>query len=307
MAIDTKPAKWKILLAFAVIYFVWGSTYFAIKVGVHEVPPLTYAAMRFFVAGLALCAWAVARGEKLPDPRQWLSVCVLAVMVFVIDYGALFWAEQHVPSGIAAVVMATISVFMALSEIVFLRTRKFTLHLALALLVGLGGVAVLVSPSLDLGGAPINWLGATVLIIGAMSWSVASTFNRKLPLPASKVLSAGSQMLVGGILLAVTATAFGEMRGFDPLSIPLNAWFALLYLIVAGSITGFTTYIWLIHHESPTKIGTYAYVNPVVAVLIGYFLGGEALNLRTALGTAFVLISVMLITTMKAGKAAVST
>ena len=137
MAIDTKPAKWKILLAFAVIYFVWGSTYFAIKVGVHEVPPLTYAAMRFFVAGLALCAWAVARGEKLPDPRQWLSVCVLAVMVFVIDYGALFWAEQHVPSGIAAVVMATISVFMALSEIVFLRTRKFTLHLALALLVGL--------------------------------------------------------------------------------------------------------------------------------------------------------------------------
>jgi drug/metabolite transporter (DMT)-like permease len=304
MDANTHRPTWKTLLAFAIIYFVWGSTFLAIRVGVREVPPFLLASMRFLVAGLILYGWTIARGERRPSGRQWASVSLLALLIFVLDYGLLFWAEQRVPSGIAAVMMATIPVFMALSEIIFLRTQKLTVRLALALLIGLGGVAVLVNRSLDLGGAPIDRLGAVALIVAAMSWSVASAFARKLPLPASKVMSSGAQMLAGGVFLALTSAALGEFRNFHPWTVSRGAWLSLLYLIVAGSIIAFTAYVWLIHHESPTKVGTYAYVNPVVAVLLGYFLGGEALGLRTILGSLFVLISVVVITTTRTKKAA---
>jgi drug/metabolite transporter (DMT)-like permease len=295
---------WKTLLAFAIIYFVWGSTFLAIRVGVREVPPFLLAAMRFSVAGLALCGWMMAWGERSPNARQWMSAFVLAVLIFVLDYGLLFWAEQRVPSGIAAVMLATMPVFMALSEIIFLRTQRLTVRLALALLIGMGGVAMLMSHSLGLGGAPIDRAGAVALIIASISWSVSSALIRKLPLPTSKVMSSGVQMLAGGILLALTAAALGEFRGFHPGAVSRGAWLSLLYLIVAGSIVAFTAYVWLIHHESPTKVGTYAYVNPVVAVLLGYFLGGEGLGLRTILGTLFVLVSVAVITTTPAQKPA---
>jgi drug/metabolite transporter (DMT)-like permease len=300
----TRPARWKVLLAFAIIYFVWGSTFLAIRVGVREVPPFLLASMRFLVAGLVLYCWMLAQGERSPSGRQWLSAFLLAVLIFVLDYGLLFWAEQRVPSGIAAVMMATIPVFMTLSEIVFLRTQRLTIRLALALLIGIGGVAALMSPSLHLGGAPIDTAGAVALIVAAISWSVSSSLTRTLPLPQSKVMSSGAQMLAGGILLGITAAALGEFREFRPWTVSLGAWLSLLYLIVAGSIIAFTAYVWLIHHESPTKVGTYAYVNPVVAVLVGYFLGGEALGPRTILGTLFVLLSVVVITTTQVKKPA---
>jgi drug/metabolite transporter (DMT)-like permease len=297
------PPTWKILLAFAIIYFVWGSTFLAIRIGVHEVPPFLLAAMRFVVSGGVLYGWMIARGERSPSGRQWLSVFLIALLIFVFDYGLLFWAEQRIPSGIAAVMMATIPVFMALSEIIFLRTQKLTLRLSLALLIGMGGVAVLMSHSLNLGGAPIDRAGALALLIAAVSWSTASILTRKLPLPPSKVMSSGTQMLAGGLLLTLAAAGLGEFRGFRPWTISQGAWLALLYLIVLGSIIGYTAYVWLLHHESPTKVGTYAYVNPVIAVLVGYFLGGEALGLRTILGSLFVLISVVVITTTPAKSA----
>jgi drug/metabolite transporter (DMT)-like permease len=281
---------------------VWGSTYFAIRVGVREVPPFLLAAMRFLVAGLVLYGWMIARGERSPSRRQWASVSLLAILFFVLDYGLLYWAEQSVPSGIAAVMMAMNAVFMALSEIIFLRTQRLTVRLVLALLIGIGGVAVLVSPSLNLGGAPIDRMGAIALVVASMSWSISSVLTRKLPLPRSQVMSSGAQMLVGGLFLALIAAALGEFHNFHPWTVSRGAWLSLLYLIVAGSIIAFTAYLWLIHHESPTKVGTYAYVNPVVAVLIGYFLGGEGLGLRTILGTLFVLLSVVVITTTRAKK-----
>jgi drug/metabolite transporter (DMT)-like permease len=302
---DHRPT-WKILLAFAIIYFVWGSTFLAIRVGVREVPPFLLAAIRFVVAGLALYLWMIFHGEPSPTARQWMSALFLAVLIFVLDYGLLFWAEQRVPSGIAAVMMATIPVFMALSEIIFLWTQRFTVRLMLALLIGIGGVAVLMSHSLSLGGAPIDHAGALALIIASVSWSLASAFSRKLPLPPSKVMSSGAQMLAGGVLLALTAAALGEFRDFHPAAVSRNAWLSLLYLIVAGSIIAFTAYVWLIHHESPTKVGTYAYVNPVVAVAIGYLFGGEPLGLRTIVGTLFVLVSVLVITTTRTRKPAVA-
>jgi len=294
---DVKPRRWKILLAFAIIYFVWGSTFLAIRVGVLLVPPFLFAGMRFSTAGLALYLWMRVRGTPSPTRREWASVTLLAVLIFVLDYGLVFWAEQRVPSGIAAVMLATIPVFMALAEIVLLRTQKLTLRLAFALLIGMGGVAVLVSRSVGFGDRPIETSGAIALVVAATGWSLASALTRKLVLPESKVMSSGAQMLAGGILLTVTAAALGEFRGFNVQAIPARAWFALVYLIIAGSIIAFTAYVWLIHHESPTRVGTYAYVNPVVAVAIGYFLGGEALGTRTLVGTLLVLVSVVVITT----------
>jgi drug/metabolite transporter (DMT)-like permease len=294
--------RWKTLLAFAIIYFVWGSTFLAIRIGDRALPPLLFAALRFLAAGIILYVWMIAHGERQPTRRQWGSAILLAFLIFDVDYGFLFWAEQRVPSGLAAVMMATIPVFTALSEIAILRTRRLTFRLVLALLIGIAGVAVLMSHSLNLSSAPIETAGALALIGGSISWSVASALSRKLPLPSSKVMSSGSQMLAGGLLLTLTAGAFGEFRTFRPFAVSSFAWLSLLYLIVAGSIIGFTAYVWLVHHESPTKVSTYAYVNPIVAVILGYFLGGETLGLRTILGALFVLISVVVITTTPAKK-----
>jgi drug/metabolite transporter (DMT)-like permease len=293
------PPRWKTLIAFAIIYFVWGSTFYAIRVGIHDVPPLLLAAARFTLAGAALFLWAVTQGHRLPRQREWAAIAVVALLIFVIDYGILFLAERRVASGTAAVILATIPAFMALAEIFFLRTERLTLRLGSALLVGLAGVVVLVDPSLGMRGAPVYALGAAGLIVCAISWSLATVLSKKLPMPSSKVMSAAAQMLVGGLMLCIVAAAAGEVRGFHVAAVSGGAWFALAYLTVPGSIVGFTAYTWLIHHHSPTKVGTYAYVNPVVAVVIGHFLGGEVLDIRTALGTALVLVSVIVIATRR--------
>ena len=292
-----RPPRWKTLLAFGIIYIVWGSTFLAIRIGVQEVPPFLLAGIRFFVAGIVLCAWMRAQGTSFPRIREWAAAALLAVLIFVLDYGLLFWAEKRVPSGIAAVMMAMIPVFMALAEIVFLRTQKLTLRLAFALLTGIAGVVVLVSRTAGFSDTAIDTSGAIALVVAAMSWSLASILTRKLSLPESKVMSSGAQMLAGGILLIIAAAILGEFRGFHFGAVSSRAWLALVYLIVAGSIVAFTAYVWLIHHESPTKVGTYAYVNPVVAVLLGYALGGELLGPRTIAGTLLVLVSVVVITT----------
>ena len=298
-----RPAAWKTLLAFGIIYFVWGSTFLAIRVGVHEVPPFLFAGMRFVIAGIALFGWMRLKGTPSPTRREWLGACLLALLIFVGDYGLLFWAERRVPSGIAAVMMATIPAFMALSEILLLRTQRLTLRLSIALLIGIGGVAVLVSRSLGLGEGAVNPSGAVALVVAAINWSIAAALSRKLILPASKPMSSGAQMFAGGVFLMITAAVLGEYRGFQLSAISRGAWFALVYLIIAGSVLGFTAYVWLIHHESPTRVGTYAYVNPVVAVIVGYFLGGEPIGTRTMLGTALVLVSVIVITTTRIAKA----
>jgi drug/metabolite transporter (DMT)-like permease len=294
---EARPPSWKILLAFAIIYFVWGSTFLAIRIGVHEVPPFLLAALRFFTAGLVLYVWLRVKGSPVPSRREWISATGLGALIFVLDYGCLFWAEQRVPSGVTAVVLATIPVFIALLEILFLRTQKLTVRLGLALIVGICGVAVLVNRSFSLGEAAIDRAGAIALLVASATWSVATILTRRVPLPASKAMSAAAQMLTGGALLFVLAAVSGEFKGFQVQAVSWNAWLALVYLIIAGSIVGFTAYVWLLHYESPTKVGTYAYVNPVVAVALGYFFGGEGLGSRTLLGTLLVLVSVITITT----------
>jgi drug/metabolite transporter (DMT)-like permease len=297
MQAASRPPRWQILLAFAIIYLVWGSTFLAIRIGVHEIPPFLFAAMRFFAAGIILHAWIRARGVPSPSLREWAAASFLGLLIFVVDYGLLFWAEKRVPSGIAAVMLATIPVFMALSEIVFLRTQKLTVRLGLAMLAGIAGVVILVNPSTGFGQPAVDMLGAAALVVASISWSIAAILTRKLPLPESKVMSSSAQMLTGGFFLLLASVLLGDLKGFSVRAVSTGVWFALAYLVVAGSIIGFTAYTWLIHHESPTKVGTYAYVNPVVAVLLGYFFGGEELGARTVAGTVLVLVSVIVITT----------
>ncbi len=294
-----RPPAWQTLLAFATIYLVWGSTFLAIRIGVHEVPPFLLAGIRFLLAGGAMVAWMLARGAAAPTLLQWRSAFLLATLIFLSNYGLVFWAETRIPSGVTAVMQATIPAFMALAEIVVLGTQRLSWRLAAGLGVGLAGVAVLATNTLGLGGSAVDPVAAGALLIASSSWALGSALTRKMPLPASRAMSSGAQMLAGGVWLSLAAVALGETRGFDPRAVSSGAWLALLYLVVAGSIVAFTAYTWLLQHESPTRVGTYAYVNPVVAVLLGYFLANEPLGARTVAGTVCVLTSVLVITTMR--------
>jgi len=295
----SRPASWKILLAYAIIYFVWGSTYLAIRVGVREMPPFLMAGLRFTVAGLALYGWMRLAGVPSPSWREWRGATVLGALMFLLDYACLFWAEQRIPSGVSAVILAAIPVCITLLEIIFLRTQRLTVRLSLGLLVGIVGVAVLMDPSSSLGEAPLDRRGASALLVACCGWSIGTIVSRRLVLPESKPMSAGAQMLSGGVQLLILAAVSGEFADFRVQDVSRIAWFSLIYLIIAGSIVGYTAYVWLLHYESPTKVGTYAYVNPVVAVIIGAGLGGEIIGRRTMLGTALILVSVVAITTMR--------
>ncbi len=299
MSSGPRPAAWKLLLAFAIIYLVWGSTYLAIRIGVHEIPPFLMAGLRFTVAGAVMWAWMRVTGTPSPSAREWRDASVLGTLMFLIDYACLFWAEQRVPSGIAAVILAMIPVCITLLEITFLRTQRLTLRLAIGLGIGIVGVVVLMNPSGSLGEAPLDHRGVIALLVSCCGWSVGTIVTKRLTLPASKPMSAAAQMLSGGVQLLALAAVAGEFTHFRAQAISSGAWLSLVYLIIAGSIISYTAYVWLLHYESPTKVGTYAYVNPVVAVILGATLGGESMGRRTILGTALILISVAAITTIK--------
>jgi drug/metabolite transporter (DMT)-like permease len=294
-----RPASWKILLAFAIIYFVWGSTYLAIRVGVREFPPFLMAGLRFTTAGALMWGWMRMTGVPSPRWVEWRGATFLGFLMFLIDYACLFWAEQRVPSGIAAVILALIPVFITLFEIIFFRRYLLTVRLAVGLAIGILGVGVLMNPRASLDEMPLDRRGAIALLVACCGWSIGTIITRQVKLPASKPMSAAAQMLSGGVQLILLSVCAGELTGFHAQSVSITAWLSLLYLIVAGSIIAFTAYVWLLYYEPPTKVGTYAYVNPVVAVVLGAAFGGEVIGHRTVVGTALILISVIAITTIK--------
>jgi drug/metabolite transporter (DMT)-like permease len=298
-----RPARWKVLLAFSMIYFVWGSTYLAIRVGVQEMPPFLMAGLRFTAAGFVMYLWMRFSGTPSPTWRQWKGVTLLGSLMFLLDYACLFWAEQRIPSGITAVILAMIPVCITLLEIIFLRTQALGVQLVSGLVAGILGVGVLANPWASLGEAPLDHRGVIALLVACVGWSVGTIVTKRLILPASKPMSAATQMLTGGVQLLILAAVSGEFAQFHANSISGKAWFALIYLIVAGSIIAFTAYVWLLDFESPTRVGTYAYVNPVMAVILGGLIGGEVIGPRTILGTVLILIGVAAITTAKAKKA----
>jgi drug/metabolite transporter (DMT)-like permease len=277
------------LLAFAAIYLIWGSTYLAIRIAVATVPPLFAAGTRFLLAGAVLFSWALARGGALPSRMEWRNLAVLAAFLFLIAYAGVFWAEKSVPSGIVSVLVATIPIWTALLQICVLRKESFRWPLAASIALGIAGVAVLAFDS----GAKLALVPCLAVLVSEVSWSTGTVLSKVLVLPKNMFINSGAQMLLGGLLLLIGSALFGEI---DPLPhVNLRAGLAILYLAVAGSIVAFTAYVWLLHRMRATAVTSYAYVNPVVALLLGHWFGNEALGIRTLVGAALVLLSVVVV------------
>jgi len=282
-----------IFLAFFAIYVLWGSTFFAIRVAVETVPLLA-AGIRFTFAGLVLYGWSGARRAPHPTSREWRNLAVLGVLLFLIPYSGLFWAEKAVPSGIASLLVATIPISTALLQIFVFRKERFRWSLLLSLCLGFAGVAVL---ALDSQAHGANLVACVILLLCSTSWALGTVIAKQAALPPSKVTSAGVQMLLGGVLLLLFSLPAGEWHSAP--HIPPRAAVAIAYLAVAGSIVAFTAYLWLLGRMPATTVTSYAYVNPVVALLLGHFIGNEDLSLRTLTGAALVLAGVVVIVKQK--------
>ena len=274
-------------LAFFAIYVLWGSTYIAIRVAVDTVPPMFAAGIRFLIAGVALFGWSQAAGEPWPSRLEWRNLTILGALMFLASYSGLFWAERTLPSGIASVLVATIPVWTALLEIVVMKRQRLHWTLAVSIALGLGGVVTLAFDPTSVGS--VNLLPCLAILASEVAWSLGTIVTTTLRLPESKATSAGAQMLLGGVMLLALSMV---VREFPPLPhISTRAWLALAYLIVAGSLIAFTAFQWLLTQMPTTVVTSYAYVNPVVALMIGHFLGGEVISARAILGSALVLIS----------------
>jgi drug/metabolite transporter (DMT)-like permease len=286
----SEPFELRVLLAFFAIYVLWGTSFLAIRIAVLEVPPLFAAGTRFFIAGVVLYGFMRLRGRPRPTASQWRSLALIGLLMFVAEYGPLFWAEKYVPSGIASVLEATLPLItMALETWVF-RRHRFHWPLLAAILLGFGGVSVLLFHN---GEQHFGLLPCIAILAGATTWSLGSVLNRSLDLPDSRPLTSGAAMMLGGGMLLVLSASFGELHPLPHIS--LRAALALLYLIVCGSLLGFTAFVWLLARMPATRVASHAYVNPVVAVALGYFVVGEIVTTRTLIGTALVLFSVVLI------------
>jgi drug/metabolite transporter (DMT)-like permease len=280
----------RVVAAFLAIYFLWGATFLAIRVAVLEIPPFFTAGLRFFTAGVFLYVVMRLRGEPAPSAVQWRSVSVVAVCMFVVTYGALFWAEQFVPSGITAVIEATLPLIAMILEVFIFRTQQFHWRMLGAVALGLGGIALLLLKS---GGQSFGVFPCLVILGGSVAWTLGAVLTRSMPLPKSVPLAAGAEMMLGGAVLLALALVTGEMHPFP--HIPLRAAMALLYLIVGGSLIGFTAYVWLLARMPASRVASHAYVNPLVAVALGYFVAGEEITPRMLCAAALVVASVFLI------------
>jgi drug/metabolite transporter (DMT)-like permease len=282
--------KVRMVLAFFAIYFLWGTTFLAIRIAVEELPPLFAAGSRFLVAGVLLFGFMLAKGEVRPNARQWRNLLVLSLLLFVAEYGPLFWAEKYVPSGIVSVLAAMIPILTLVLEMLVLRQQRWRASLAAATLVGFAGVGVLLLP----GGQNHFGIGPCLAILaGCTAWSLGTVLSRSMDLPKARPVTAGAAMMLGGGVLLLLSAGLGELHTIPHIS--LRAFGALLYLVVFGSLLGFTAFVWLLAHMPATRVASHAYVNPIVAVALGYFLAGEPVTLRTLAGTVLVLISVFMI------------
>ncbi|HEX3056581.1 MAG TPA: EamA family transporter [Gaiellaceae bacterium] len=282
----------KLAAALGLVYVVWGSTYLGIAVAERGLPPLLMLSIRFLIAGALLYAWAHRRGEvaaERPGRRQWGAAALVGGLLLVVETGALAFAEKHVATGLAALVVACVPLFMAVLDRAFFGVR-IPLLAGAGILAGLAGVALLAG-----GGGTIDPLWTLVLLGGAVSWAAGSAYARVAPLPKTSVLSAGMQMLTAGAMLAVLATATGELGRVHPSAVSLTSVGSIAYLVGFGSILAYTAYGWLLKNAATPLLSTYAYVNPAVAVLLGWAFAGERLAARELVAGLVILSSVALI------------
>jgi drug/metabolite transporter (DMT)-like permease len=285
-----------VIAAFAAVYLVWGSTYLGIRFAIETIPPLLMAGVRFLTAGTLLYGWARLRGGEKPRPEHWRSAAMIGALLLLGGNGAVTYSEQLIPSGIAALLVAVVPLWMVLIDWLRPGGARPTVQIGIGLLLGLAGIALLVGPESLMGGDRINLLGAGIVLVGSMSWAAGSILSRHVSVPSRPLLATGIQMLCGGGLLIVAGLAMGEASRLELAAVSTKSIVALLYLILIGALVGYSAYIWLLRASTPARVSTYAYVNPVVAVLLGWLLAGEELSLRVAAAAAVIVGGVALIT-----------
>jgi drug/metabolite transporter (DMT)-like permease len=288
------PGKAKLIAAFAAVYVLWGSTYLAIRFGVETIPPFLIAGTRHLTAGVLLYLWVRLRGGARPDWRHWRTATVIGAMMLLGGNGLVTWAERRVPSGLAALIVASVPLWMALLDGIHKRMRP-RLPVVAGLIIGLAGLLVLVAPGNLAGKGRVDLLGAGALLLAALSWTAGSLYSRRVRLPESVLTVTAMEMIGGGSLLWGVGLALGEGSRLDLASVSTRSLLSLGYLIVFGSLIGFSAYVYLLHATTPARVSTYAYVNPIVAVLLGWALAGEAVTLRIALATVGIVAAVALI------------
>lgn len=298
-----------IVAAFAAIYLIWGSTYLGIRIAIETMPPFLMGGVRFMLAGAILYAFMRARGSEKPTPIHWRNSAIVGAFLLLGGNGAVVWAEQFVPSGMTALLVAILPFWLVLVDWIRPGGTRPSLGVTIGLIVGLIGLVVLIGPSaLDPNanaaeaaskGNGVVLAGAIVLMLGSLSWAIGSIFSRDAELPKSAFLATGMEMLTGGAMLLVAGLLRGELTQFDLADISTRSMIAFVYLTTIGSLVGYTAYIWLLTVQPASRVSTYAYVNPVVAVFLGWAFAGEPLSLRTAIAAAIIIGAVVVITTAR--------
>jgi drug/metabolite transporter (DMT)-like permease len=297
-----RPGTTAIVTAFAAIYLIWGSTYLAIRFAVETIPPFLMLSARFFTAGVLMYVFLRWRGESRPGIREWGGAAVVGGLLLLGGTGAVGWAEQWIPSGLAALIVAIVPLWMVILDWIGPAKRRPTAATVSGLVLGLAGVAILVGPVDLSGGGRMQFIGSAVVVFGTLSWASGSVFGNRFPHPSSSWMSAALQMTMGGLLLLALGTVTGEWSRMDPGQVSARSLGALAYLVVFGSLIAFAAYVFLLRHEAPARVGSYAYVNPVVAVFLGWALAAEPVTARTIAAAAIILTGVALIVRHRAPK-----
>lgn len=286
--------RWQLALALGAVYLVWGSTYLGIRIAIETLPPFVMSGVRFLIAGAVMIAWARLRGAPWPTRVQTRSAAIVGVFLLAGGNGGVTWAEQYVPSGLASLLIATVPLWVVLLAWLFPGGRRPTPRTFAGVGLGLLGLVLLVGPG-QLGGA-VHPLGTSALLLAALLWSIGTLYGNRADLPQAPLMASGVEMFSGALVLSLLGLLTGEVARVDPGAVTLRSALAVAYLIVFGSLVGFTSYSWLIRNAAPTLTATYAYVNPVVAVFLGWALADEVLTARMLLGAALTLAGVAVIT-----------
>ncbi|HTT56694.1 MAG TPA: EamA family transporter [Opitutaceae bacterium] len=294
------PTRTALVTAFATIYLVWGSTYLGIRVAVETLPPFAMAAGRFLLAGGALAAWIAATRGLRPTARQWRDNAIVGAFLLLGGNGLVAWAEQVIPSGIAALVVGLQPLMMVLTEWAWPGGHRPTRATIAGLLVGFAGVAWLAAPWESAAAGGFDRTGVLVLVAASAFWAIGSIYGRHVRTPAEPFTASALQMLGGGSALTVAALLHGDLAHLSIAAVSGRSWLAFAYLTAVGSLVGFSTFVYLMKHSVPARVATYAYVNPIVAVILGWLILGEPITTRTLAAAAAIVVSVALITTQKA-------
>ena len=284
------------VLAFATIYLVWGSTYLAMRVGVETMPPFAMAALRFITAGSLFLAFLRLRGHVWPTSRQWRDAFVSGFFLLLGGNGLVTWAEQTIPSSIAALLIGSGPAFIVLTEWAWPGGRRPSPVTLAAMLLGFAGVAWLAAPWEQSGPSRLDPAGVAAILTACFSWGIGTIYTRHVREPAAPFTAAAAQMLAGGLLLALAAWLHGDLAAWSFDAISARSWAALAYLVFVGALAGYTAFVWLVKHSTPARTATYAYVNPVVAVFLGWLLLDEPVTTRTLAASAIIIGAVAMIT-----------